>query len=147
MSLGFTGTRRGCTEAQAARLAAWLTGFEPSGDSGELPTFRHGGCVGADRQFHSLVRDLWGIGARLVVHPMLAAAEVCDWYDADELLEPRDNRTRNAALVRASTLMLACPGGAEDAPDQLRSGTWQTVRLARAAGVPVVVFWPHGGMG
>lgn len=41
---------------------------------------------------------------------------------------------RNRALVDEATLMFGFPAYPEDDPRSLRSGTWQTIRMARQAG-------------
>jgi hypothetical protein len=41
---------------------------------------------------------------------------------------------RNAVLVERGTMMFGFPAGPEDHPQSARSGTWQTIRMARRAG-------------
>lgn len=44
---------------------------------------------------------------------------------------------RNDALVKAADILVAFP---ETSTEQLRSGTWATIRRARTSGVPVWLF-------
>ena len=65
------------------------------------------------------------------VRPPFAASGV-------ELIEVRgDYADRNCALVRAADLLIAFPQHAEYHPASRRSGTWQTIRMARRRGIPV----------
>ena len=49
---------------------------------------------------------------------------------------------RNERIVACSDLLVACP---RDTPARSpRSGTWQTVRMARAAGLETFVVWTDG---
>ncbi len=48
-------------------------------------------------------------------------------------------RDRNLAIVAASRSLIAFPEYPEEHRKSRRSGTWQTIRLARAAGIPVTV--------
>jgi hypothetical protein len=47
---------------------------------------------------------------------------------------------RNRAIVTCSTRLIAIPAHDEDAPGSRRSGTWQTVRMARRKGIEVQVW-------
>ena len=81
---GVTGTREGLTPKQRAavrdHLACWLKCALPT----ESPVFHHGGCVGADRHVHNVIREVWGRVARIVIHPASDQPEsLCDWSDAD----------------------------------------------------------------
>lgn len=104
-------------------------------------TLVHGGAKGADMIAHGIAESLWipmieiyptydrspavwgGMGAGITIYPPLPALE------------------RNRVIVRQVWGMIACP--AEDA-EELRSGTWATVRYARDAGVPVYLIRADG---
>ena len=60
-SLGFTGTRRGMTDAQKERITALLLLFHPR-------QAHHGDCIGADKQFHELVQQVLP-ATEIIVHP------------------------------------------------------------------------------
>lgn len=131
--IGFTGTRRGMTEKQYLALRAWVQaqGWSPA------VTFRHGDCVGADSDAHDLVRTC--SHARIVIHPPIKSA-MRAFRQGDVEMQPRPYLERNHTIVDASTILLACPRG----PEELRSGTWATIRYARAQNVCVVLFKPDG---
>jgi cytosine/uracil/thiamine/allantoin permease len=69
----------------------------------------------------------------------------CDrrWSAAADftVLEPGPYLWRNHQIVDATAALLACPFEFEE---QLRSGTWATVRYARTLGRPIRFFWPDG---
>ena len=96
-------------------------------------------------QVHHLFRDLWGHAARILIHPADGIPpELCDWSDADVLFEPLPPKARNGNVVAECVTLFACvPGPEKDWP---RSGTWQTVRLARAVRRGLIYFWPDGSV-
>lgn len=60
------------------------------------------------------------------------------WHCA--VLEPKPYLVRNKDIVNASEGMLAAPRG----PEELRSGTWSTIRYARKCRKKVLIMWPDG---
>lgn len=128
--VGFTGTRDGLTADQESVLRQWLH------DGGAMG-FHHGDCVGADAQAHDIAK---GEGYWIIVHPPdrngLRAHKV-----GDETREPRPYLLRNQDIVDAAGILVACPG---EMTEQVRSGTWSTIRYARAVGKPVQIIYPDG---
>lgn len=61
--VGFTGTRKGMTNAQKNTLRHVLNRVCPS-------MFRHGDCVGADEEAHGVVRSL-DPDVKIIIHPPL----------------------------------------------------------------------------
>lgn len=53
---------------------------------------------------------------------------------------PAPPLVRNERIVLACDRIVACPRGAEE----LRSGTWATVRKAREHGKHTLIIWPDG---
>lgn len=129
MKVGFTGTRRGMTEAQKNALW-WFLLHHPRLDR----EFHHGDCIGADAQAHLVARSL---GFRIVVHPP-ASDTLRAWCEGDEVLDPAPYLRRNRAIVDACDVLIACPGG----PEVRRSGTWATIRYAQSRGAPLVLIRP-----
>lgn len=116
--VGFTGTQRGLTAPQrktlTALVAAWPAGCEA----------HHGDCIGADAQFHTIVTSAgWTTVGHPPVEPKKRAG--CRF---DVSREPRAYRVRNEAIVVESEVMIATP---KELVEQVRSGTWMTVRLTR----------------
>lgn len=132
--VAFTGTSAGLTSEQLSALRTYFFLSAP----GEL---HHGICVGADAAAHAMAKRY---GWRVVGHPGVNKAGEpggrAPLLGCDEVLPALPYLVRNRAIVADAQHLLACPGGSE----KRRSGTWATVRYARKAGVPVVLFWPDG---
>jgi len=144
--IGITGTRAGCTQQQTEAIRAHLIQTVLACYAGP-PTFHHGGCVGADRDLHRLVREVWGRTVRIVIHPAIdQPAGLCDWTDADEMREPAPSLVRNRAIVDAIRFgaLYACPKGMMS---EMRSGTWATIRYAERMKKGAIIFWPDGTTG
>lgn len=133
MILGFTGTQQGCTAAQLMALRHLLTATLRHND-----IFRHGDCTGADAQAHVMARLT---GAIIHIHPPTNATKRAH-CDGDVIWLPRPYADRNHDIVTRSDRLIACPKG----PEELRSGTWSTVRFARGTGRPVTIVWPDGSV-
>jgi len=127
-----TGTRDGMSSAQQLGLKEILHGCYP-----ENATLHHGGCRGADTEAHTTVACL----ATRIIRPG-------DWQrhaywakrgDYHELLEPRPYLDRNKDIVRACDMLIAAP---RTLTEELRSGTWATIRYARKQGVAVIILDP-----
>lgn len=132
MRVGFTGTRRGMTEAQRTELLRLLREW--------LPTeFHHGACIGADAEAHEVVRLVKeGRPAhtvpKIVVHPCGSKTQRAHCPGAFEVLNVLPPLVRNRRIVDAVDVLVAAPAG----PEVQRSGTWATVRYARKVGRKVV---------
>lgn len=130
--VGFTGTREGLTPPQLAALVAWF-------EHHPMKAFHHGCCVGADA---TAVRYCTPWAKSIVGHPPDNATLVHEvtCIATHEMRPPLPYLDRNRMIVAACEVLLACPKG----PEEVRSGTWYTVRHARKVGRPVVIFWPSG---
>jgi butyrate kinase len=130
-AIGFTGTRRDLPHAQALALARILTACQPS----EL---HHGDCIGADALAHQIAKAL---GWRVVSHPGQVAVILRANMVADEIRPARPPLDRNDDIVSETARLIACPGSDHE---EIRSGTWSTVRTARRLGKPRTIVWPDG---
>lgn len=143
MILGFTGTRLGMTPAQRVALPSVLA---------TLPErVLHGGAEGADEEFHIFVwnRSMRQLVSRLAieVYPIGEARRV-EWREmfghergVTLHVETDDPLARNRIIATRCDHLLAFP---DSARERMRSGTWATVRYARAAGKPVTLVLPDG---
>lgn len=146
MRLSFTGSRLGLTDAAFDALYRRLAEYrryhkEVRGS--------HGGCIGGDRLFHEFLRELWGEAAFLTIHPASnVPPSLQDLSDADDLLAPAHSRDRNEAIVLAARhgVLVACPWAPEGAAESRRSGTWQTIRMARRLLGGCVLVLPDGSV-
>jgi len=131
--VGFTGSRDRPTQPQWDRLTAWFM-VQPKGH------FHHGDCVGLDEIAHGLAlfHGWW-----IEVHPAVVPAKLRAFVTGYNVLHPvKPPLNRNTDIVTLATELLACPNG----PETLRSGTWSTVRKARAKGIRRTIIWPDGSV-
>jgi hypothetical protein len=128
--VGFTGTQRGMTEAQKERIADFLAPYD---------WLHHGDCVGADAEAHEIAR---GLGLKIVGHPPMIETKRA-FCPCDYILPPQHYPVRNAVIADACDELLAAPGGMQE---QLRSGTWATVRYARRHRRLVTIIYPDGSL-
>jgi hypothetical protein len=134
--VGFTGTQKGMTDAQKVQVGLMLADTK-------IRLAHHGDCIGADDDF-DLLCSVHGI--RRHHHP-------CDIVEkrahcaakkragVEVVYAPRPPLKRNHGIVALSDILLATPGGFEE---ELRSGTWATIRHARKRGMLVLIVWPDG---
>lgn len=130
MQVGFTGTQRGMTLEQWSSLWGLLVVRAP----GE---FHEGDCIGADNQAAQGARLA---GFRIIGHPPAVSAKRA-LFPSDEERAPAPYLVRNHNIVDACQEMLATPGEFEE---QLRSGTWATIRYARRIGRKMTIVFPDG---
>lgn len=116
-AVGFTGTREGMTFEQRDRVARMLNDAVAAGAT----HFHHGCAVGADTEAAKIAA---GLGLQIVEHPA-----------GDDPL------ARNREIVAAVDWLVAAPAQLREVR---RSGTWATVRYARAAKVPVAIAYRDG---
>lgn len=133
MIVGFTGTRQGITRSQHDAICRIVDELHPVAEA------HHGDCVGADRDFHLLVVSR--VGCETHVHPPSNPA-LRAWMPADVVHEPKPYLARDADIVAAGDVLIACPAQRQE--QRRGSGTWATVRMARTAGLPVVIVYPTG---
>lgn len=119
MRVGFTGTREGLSRRQFGQLSKMLHWLVLT--HANEAEFHHGACVGADLEAEALAR---AHGYKVIDHFTHSRASA-------------DMLKRNRDIVAHSDVLIAGP--LQDA-EELRSGTWATVRYARQAGLPVVML-------
>lgn len=130
--VGFTGTQHGMTSEQQVVLRGLLGTFVDAASE-----FHHGDCIGADAEAHEVAREL---GFFIVIHPPIITAKRA-WKRAPVVNVPMNYLERNRVIVRSTQLLIAAPGELEE---QLRSGTWSTVRFARKMLRPIYFAMPDG---
>lgn len=120
-SVGTTGTQRGGTVEQlvSARMIlqrAFAAGYHK---------LRHGDCIGWDEEIHAIALE---IGFDVIIHPPDNDSKRAFCTGAKLVLPPKPYLERNHDIVDASVALIAGPG---ERLEQLRSGTWATIRYAR----------------
>ncbi len=130
MHIGFTGTQIGMSDSQRKAIHGALLGLFQTGS-----VFHHGDCIGADAEAHNIAVAL---GYRIIIHPPLNESKRAFCKGADMTVPALPYLERNKIIVNATTSLVAAPKG----PEELRSGTWSTVRYAKRIGRPVTIFMP-----
>lgn len=138
--LGITGSREATTRHQVEAFRTFLR------DAPELTTVHHGCCLGADAMAHYVSLQM---RRKVECHPPLVGTFRCtslrqtsrvSWHAAKPYMD------RNGDIVAATWILAAFPLLPEAHRESKRSGTWATVRIARAARHPVFLFWPDGSV-
>lgn len=132
MIVGFTGTRQGMSLDQRKVLKEVLLGWIVS-------EFHHGDCTGSDEQAHEVMRQL-SFETKIIVHPPLSPKHRA-WKQGDIVLPEKAYLDRNKDIVNASQALIGCP---KTIGEELRSGTWSTIRYGRQMHKKVVIIFPDG---
>jgi hypothetical protein len=136
MIVGFTGTQRGMTEAQKRKVHDALEFRQQLW--GDIVGAVHGGCVGADADFHEICEEL-GIGPVEVYPSTITEKRAPVIGDVNH--PPAPPLDRNRVIAQRCNLLIACP---KELHEVVRSGTWATVRYAVKAKKRVLVIFPDG---
>lgn len=129
--VGLTATRDGVSAAQKARGYAIIAGYL---------FLHHGDCKGGDEAIHRMAISRGGI--KIIVHPPLSPIFRA-FCVGDETRPPKDYLVRDRDIVNETSRLVALPRGMSE---ELRSGTWATVRFAKRAGKPVTIVFPDGSV-
>lgn len=141
MNVGVTATRSGLTKEQTDQARLLLTSFA----NGEgIEEFHHGDCVQGDEQLFDICRDVspW---TNTIAHPGTndhGESPECAYTKSDVTLPAKKYLRRNVDIVKASDVMIACPGQAHEM--KRGSGTWATIRECRNRGKKCIIIYPDG---
>jgi hypothetical protein len=151
LHLGFTGTRH-LDEYGREAIAGTIGGFVGFvAEAGLRMEIVHGGCVGADAfagqtgLIYSGVHE-GGTDVHAVI-PADKSRVPVDWRQhchTYELMPPGSTyRDRNKRIVRRAQMLFAVANYPEHHGKSRRSGTWQTVRIAQEANIPIFTCIQH----
>lgn len=132
LHIGFTGTQRGMNSIQKTLVDRFLEKI-----SDRESCAHHGDCVGADTDFHNLVKTH---GFKVVLHPPINTSKR-SFSKADEEMPPDEYLKRNLDIAKACDLLIATP---KETSEVTRSGTWSTIRYAKKLGKMVIIIYPTG---
>lgn len=138
LRLGFTGTQEGMAQAQQKELLAHLKRWLTLHSELEI---HHGDCIGADAEFHALCTSIWPANRiSVVVHPPTNEGKraFCQ-FENQVVLPAKPYLERNRAIVDSVEGMVAGPKTLEE---ELRSGTWATIRYAKKQLTPLIILKP-----
>jgi hypothetical protein len=124
--VGFTGTQKGMTDNQKQVFIEFIKTNIPK-------EFHHGDCIGADSDAHELVKK-YSPNTKIVIHPPSDTKKRA--FKSGELLGEKDYLARNKDIVETTDVLVAAP---KTEKEELRSGTWSTVRHARKLNRKIVI--------
>lgn len=132
LHVGVTATRDGITNAQMRKLLAQLGDIC---DSNRVSAryFHHGDCIGGDVQSAGAARLL---GYRIAGHPPDDPTYRA-FFENDVTYPERPYLARDLDIVTIAAVMFGLPRGESELQ---RSGTWATLRYARAKAREVEAF-------
>jgi len=134
MIVGFTGTRRGMTQAQVNKVIDLLEQMWTPGLKNE---FHHGDCIGADEGAAEIAASL---GYKTVAHPGFDLG-YRSTFVSDVNLPERDYLERNLDIIEVAQQVIATPSGRSEI--FRGSGTWFTIRRCRGKKALNIVY-PDG---
>jgi len=139
--IGFTGTQTGMTLSQKAFVKAYFNSVINRLLT-QYPSYQilavHGDCVGADKDFDDIARQL-NVPRHIFPCNIEAKRAHCERLGAIQVHAPIAPLDRNHLIVDYSTAMLATP---KTNREELRSGTWATVRYAKKQNKLLLVINP-----
>jgi len=137
MIYGFTGTKHGMSTEQKECFREIV--------KGRHVVFHHGDCIGADAEAHDIVVSN-AASADIIIHPPLIAKYRAFKYGicrvgSTTIRKPREYLARNHDIVNESQAMIATP---RFTYEELRSGTWATIRYAKKVDKKLTIIYPDG---
>ncbi len=131
MKVGFTGTQKGMTLKQRTNAQEYIRGGIE---------FHHGDCKGADEQANFIASCR---GLRIVIHPPNKSAKraFCVTNSKGEVRPTKGYIERNHDIVDETDMLVATPSTMKE---EVRSGTWATIRYARKQNKKIIILFPSG---
>lgn len=132
--MGFTGTRGGMTNRQKKAFMILLENLDPT-------EFHHGDCIGADANAH-LIADAHAVP--IIIHPPEDSKQRAYCLANTPrimILNPKPYLERNHDIVDQTDYLVATP---RETKEELRSGTWATIRYARKVNKQVIIIYTDG---
>jgi hypothetical protein len=128
MKIGFTGTQLGMSQHQEEQFVLKMFELNPT-------EFHHGDCIGADADAHDIVREFFP-DVKIVGHIPESNAKRA-FKKCDEYRNPLPYLIRNHNIVDETEFLFGSPKADSE---ELRSGTWSTIRYARKLNRPHTVL-------
>lgn len=134
--IGFTGNRHGITQKQSQDILSVLNKYDNI-------IVSHGDCVGSDTDFHKLCVEYKKLNkdksVTIHIYPPTNPSMRGFNTDGEPIIMPeRPYLERNLLIVNNSSMLIACP--VDKNREELRSGTWSTIRQAKKRGIHTLIF-------
>jgi hypothetical protein len=136
--ISFTGTRQGMTLIQKQQFFSIVFDVVKVHEDGEI-WFHHGDCVGADKDAHDLISRLFP-SIKIHLHPPVNE-RLRAFCRAHVSSPPKSYSERNKDIAHVGDLLIATPVGYQE---EIRSGTWSTVRKALSLGRKICIIYLDG---
>ena len=133
MNIGFTGTQKGMTDEQQSVLKKIFYKLKPV-------SFHHGCCIGADHQAGQIADSI--PIANIILHPPINTSKMAKCI-GDVTRQPKEYLDRNHDIVDETNILVGTP---KEYIEELRSGTWATIRYAKKNNKPVIIIYPDGNI-
>ena len=133
MKIGFTGTQKGMSDVQKEAFFKLINKYKPE-------EFHHGDCIGADSDADNIIRKLNITQIHTIIHPPNSSTKR-SYCSSQFIREPKPYLERNKDIVNETDLLIACPKGIKE---ELRGGTWATIRYAKKVGKKIIIIYPDG---
>lgn len=130
-----TGTREGVTEDQFNAITKML----PALFTRYGKIFRHGDCIGVDSDVATIVESNHN-DVEIFNHPPLNP-KYRAYHLAGKILPEKAYLIRDHEMVDLSDFTIGVPKAMHE---ELRSGTWATIRYARKVKRNHIIVWPDG---
>lgn len=132
IDVGGTGSQHGCTPQQLSTFQRFIS---------IAKSYRNGVCIGADEQTSVIAHEA---GVEVIGYPPIKPNKRSKRLDLyNRLFPPKPYLERNTDIVLDSKVIIALPSSGKE---QLRSGTWATVRRARFFKKPLAIILPDGNV-
>lgn len=138
MIISFTGTQKGMTSYQKMSFLKVMQFLKAKRN---VTHFNHGDCIGADADAHEIVSN---IDIPIHIYPgtdKRGASPKRAFCINGTTHKAQEYLIRNKKMVDLCTVLVACPA---ESIEQLRSGTWSTIRYAKKIKIPIVTIYPDG---
>jgi len=132
--IGFTGNRHGINPEQKLGIISIL-------DKYDNLIVSHGDCIGSDTDFHNICIDYRNANPnkklRIDIYPP-NYPRFRAFNKGDLLMDEKPYLERNSDIINNSSILIACP--IDKNKEELRSGTWSTVRKARKQKLTIYIL-------
>ena len=125
IKIGFTGNRYGLTPEQKDQIISIL-------DKYDNLIVSHGDCIGSDTDFHNLCVNYKNTHPSKKINIVIFPPnnpKLRAFNQGDLLMNEKPYLHRNLDIIKNASILIACP--IDKNKEQLRSGTWSTIRKAR----------------
>lgn len=132
-SFGFTGTQQSWAPARQEAIEELFLKMIREG----VVIQHNGDCIGSDL---AAARTWRSFGGLVYGHPPDVSGKRA-FFSFDKTANPKPYMDRNTEIAKCGKFLVATPN---EYTEQLRSGTWSTVRRARKMNKTVVFVFPCG---